>query len=560
MAQIEYTPYVNQTPTFQIQQPNFEVDLPKITKKKKQDEIVIAPLPESKPEEKKVEASIIDWNDSSKQGKGRSARNYLMSRLGLSDYQASAIVGSFMRESGLNINAENRAEKLGKNSSVNPSQYGIGIGQWTHNRHDDFVRWTSTHGNSLQSQLDFAADEIERKYPEYLAALRQSSNPDEASDLTYVMYTGGNYRDVSGDRLAKAVAERDRAYGAKHIQLYGKDSNNHSARRRQATLEALTYKLGGIVKMQNAGILKSPKSTTSLVERVPSPYQREYNLSDPPRVDNGFDKWYQYVSTTLGLDPNPDAPEHHYDYRGYYDDLVKQGKQYEVIAPGFHFPDTYKLPGHETFSTESKYYKPGMDAGHWEGDRYIGPKTIADLAKFTGSFETFNPNVYVLNTSDGVPQTLAGYGSANPEMIKLANEGKLTEEIARKEMEKHLQKEYDDWMKQVPNFKNLSRGVQLALVDTSYNGKGVTNTIKDSPNLMKMINSGITDPRELVKQMDHSKSAKGWLGVRSAARRAMALGEYDWDWKTVDRFGRQVDYTKYRGPEDWKASPYYNNY
>lgn len=64
-------------------------------------------------------------------------------------------------------------------------------------------------------------------------------------------------------------------------------------------------------------------------------------------------------------------------------------------------------------------------------------------------------------------------------------------------------------MKQVPNFKNLSRGVQLALVDTSYNGKGVTNTIKDSPNLMKMINSGITDPRELVKQMDHSKSAKG---------------------------------------------------
>lgn len=50
----------------------------------------------------------------------------------------------------------------------------------------------------------------------------------------------------------------------------------------------------------------------------------------------------------------------------------------------------------------------------------------------------------MLNTSDGVPQTLAGYGSANPEMIKLANEGKLTEEIARKEMEKHLQKEYDD--------------------------------------------------------------------------------------------------------------------
>ena len=82
-------------------------------------------------------------------------------------------------------------------------------------------------------------------------------------------------------------------------------------------------------------------------------------------------------------------------------------------------------------------------------------------------------------------------------------------------------------MNRVPNFKNLSKGVQLALVDTSYNGKGVVGTIKNSPSLMKMINSGITDPKELVKQMDHSKTAGGWLGVRSAARRAMALGEYD---------------------------------
>ncbi|MBQ8132504.1 MAG: hypothetical protein IJ193_08440 [Bacilli bacterium] len=115
----------------------------------------------------------------------------------------------------------------------------------------------------------------------------------------------------------------------------------------------------------------------------------------------------------------------------------------------------------------------------------------------------------MLNTSDGKPQTLAGYGSANPEIIKLAKEGKLTEEIARKEMQRHLQQEYDDWMKLVPNFKNLSRGVQLALVDTSYNGKGVASTIQNSPKLMKMINSGITDPKELVKQMDHSKTAGG---------------------------------------------------
>lgn len=36
-----------------------------------------------------------------------------------------------------------------------------------------------------------------------------------------------------------------------------------------------------------------------------------------------------------------------------------------------HLPDTYKLPGHPTFSVESKYYKPGMKAGYWEGEKYV---------------------------------------------------------------------------------------------------------------------------------------------------------------------------------------------
>lgn len=36
-----------------------------------------------------------------------------------------------------------------------------------------------------------------------------------------------------------------------------------------------------------------------------------------------------------------------------------------------HLPDTYKLPNHPTFSTESKYYKPGMPAGYWKGDTYV---------------------------------------------------------------------------------------------------------------------------------------------------------------------------------------------
>lgn len=32
-----------------------------------------------------------------------------------------------------------------------------------------------------------------------------------------------------------------------------------------------------------------------------------------------------------------------------------------------HFPDTFKKPNHPTFSVESKFWKPGMPAGRWEG-------------------------------------------------------------------------------------------------------------------------------------------------------------------------------------------------
>lgn len=50
-----------------------------------------------------------------------------------------------------------------------------------------------------------------------------------------------------------------------------------------------------------------------------------------------------------------------YDYLGAF--RAGQGRQ-----NGGHFMDTFKLPWHESFSDESKYYKPGMSAVHWTGD------------------------------------------------------------------------------------------------------------------------------------------------------------------------------------------------
>ena len=185
---------------------------------------------------------------------------------------------------------------------------------------------------------------------------------------------------------------------------------------------------------------------------------------------------------------------------------------------------------------------------------------LKDIVNFAKSFETFRAEPYQQETASGTMQTLAGYGSANPEIIRLAREGKLTEELASQEVERRMQKDYDTWTQKVPNFKNLPIGVRLALTDISYNGKGVEGTIKNSPNLMKLINSGVTDSEKLAEHLTHSKNAGGWLGVRSAARRAMALGKYLWGWDQVDKYGRQIDSTQYRGKEDWKASPYYRKY
>ena len=80
-----------------------------------------------------------------------------------------------------------------------------------------------------------------------------------------------------------------------------------------------------------------------------------------PEEQAAFD---QYIKVNKVLDPF--HPEEHYDHVSAFRDGISRGQ-----GPDGHFPDTYKLPGHPTFSVESVYYKPGMDAGYWVGDKYI---------------------------------------------------------------------------------------------------------------------------------------------------------------------------------------------
>ncbi len=82
-----------------------------------------------------------------------------------------------------------------------------------------------------------------------------------------------------------------------------------------------------------------------------------------PAFDLDLQKWIE--KNSVG---DYGHPQSFYDYYGAYKAGISIGKKH-------HWPDTFKLPGHPTFSVESIYYRPGMQAGYWEGDKYIPLKT-----------------------------------------------------------------------------------------------------------------------------------------------------------------------------------------
>lgn len=235
----------------------------------------------------------------------------------------------------------------------------------------------------------------------------------------------------------------------------------------------------------------------------------------------------------------------------------------ECIQRGKNSPDP-KIRKKATFAANARTWK------HDEGGTISSDKnaayepTLEDIVKFATSFETFQDGPYQIPNYKGEMQTLAGFGSANPKIIELASQGKLTRDIALSEVRNNFNKIYNRLSLEVPGFDKLPSGAKLGIADIVYNGSGVDSFKRKSPNLIRAIS--LYDPsnpeslQAVAKAMSHSKNAGGWLGVRSSARRAMALGEYKWNWPELDKYGRQVNRTQYRGPQDWKASPYYQKY
>lgn len=92
-------------------------------------------------------------------------------------------------------------------------------------------------------------------------------------------------------------------------------------------------------------------------------------MADKLANDPAFMDWYGPLSKKLGIDSNPDAPEHYYDYRSFFD-AMNRGEAVSPDKPGGHFPSTYKTEGHprtylddpttgRTFDTRSAQYLTG---------------------------------------------------------------------------------------------------------------------------------------------------------------------------------------------------------
>jgi len=58
-----------------------------------------------------------------------------------------------------------------------------------------------------------------------------------------------------------------------------------------------------------------------------------------PEQEDRFQEWYKIQAEKLGLNPNPDDPQHHYDYRSAFESG-------EGPDTGGHWPSKYKLPTH----------------------------------------------------------------------------------------------------------------------------------------------------------------------------------------------------------------------
>lgn len=90
--------------------------------------------------------------------------------------------------------------------------------------------------------------------------------------------------------------------------------------------------------------------------------KKSYDTALTPDDEQKFGEWKKANA------PNDSGED--YDLRGAY----KAGLEKDIKSG--HWSDKFKKPNHPTFSDQSQYAKDEPEkAGHWEGDKYVSPKS-----------------------------------------------------------------------------------------------------------------------------------------------------------------------------------------
>lgn len=153
--------------------------------------------------------------------------------------------------------------------------------------------------------------------------------------------------------------------------------------------------LGNRKKMK-AGRKNPYKFDGNVVREIPM--QAGGKLSFNPFLaskDTTFQNWYK-INTPEGRNNIPFSQSLDYDYYSYF-----RNGDYRNYRGG-HFPDTYKMPNHTTFSNESIYSVPENPGGHWQGEKFIPSKQVGGYITATGYMQqggTHSP-IYTSNPND----------------------------------------------------------------------------------------------------------------------------------------------------------------
>lgn len=97
------------------------------------------------------------------------------------------------------------------------------------------------------------------------------------------------------------------------------------------------------------------------------PISAGFDTALPQDQEQAYRQWMQQIGHTSenGMAVTPDFTGQDYDYRGFFNKFGPVD-----ISQGQHFTDEFKKPNHDTFSMESKYSRPGMLGGVWQGENF----------------------------------------------------------------------------------------------------------------------------------------------------------------------------------------------